>query len=239
VTDYFSYIVSVGKLYPEFSDNPLKEGNAYFVGHIRSGRKDDPYPEFHSFIHDVGRLNVTKLRDYLDPEKARDKTYSPDEDLKILNIISWTRVNHPTWQGGRVGKKLYPSSQLSRWSGNLPEAGRTIYVLRTGFFTSVRPGINSLLLNINTTTSAFFAPVSLQQWISTRRGTTDLQNIRCELKNVRVTFEGDTGINEGKKRVIRDIHNDTISNVRFIDAKGRLISVSDHMNTSKSAIISI
>lgn len=245
-TDYFSYIVSVGKLYSEFNDDALAATDAYSVRHIRSGRPGDLYPVVDTYVHYEGRFDVAGLRNYIDPNSARDPNYFPDEDLRILNIISWGKILHTQFQGGRVGNKFFPDEQREKYSGQLFEGGSLVYNIRTGFFTSMRPGINKLLLNVNSATSAFYAPGNFQHWLFARggmKGRKKLEQLSYELKNkIRVTFEGDKGAVTGKKRVVRlidptrfvsDVEFDKPVNSNNPDGATFKCSVHKHMEDRK------
>ena len=100
----------------------------------------------------------------------------------------------------------------------------------------MRPGTNSLLLNINPTTTAFFPATNLLQWLK-RRGFPDTYNLKAasqELRNVRVTYTGDSNLDSGsrKQRVVFSLLQD--SSLEFQDSNtGRRVRVIDHMSKSE------
>lgn len=177
-----------------------------------------------------------------------DRGYDPGEDLKSLNIISWYNLHtDPNWRGGLVRNKFYPAGGLVNSArdkkGKLkyrvdikPKDIDPAYLVRSGFFTSIRPGDSTLLMNINTTTSAFYPSMLLSKWLLARWGDINLsEKAQRELKGLRVTFEGElNGPNHLKQRAIWAIPNEFISDLSFKkDKASRPEKVVKHLRSSK------
>lgn len=210
LTDYCSHIISVGKLYNYFGDTI---GEAVSVKHERPLPGGQTFTSVDSTIFYEGVLNVKKVKTFIDPKVPRDPQYYPEEDFRILNLISWTQIYDPSNSIGipvfSIGKKFYPdnneNSAGTLLNKKMGDQNRTaICVVKRGFFTSMRPGTGSLLLNVNPTTTAFFPAMNLHVWITRRStGTTlAIEKTWKELKDLRVTFEGDAIF---KPRVIHRI----------------------------------
>jgi hypothetical protein len=212
VTDYFSHVISVGKLYNRFVD---EVGEAWSITHQRPLPGGRDFALVDSTIFYEGMLKVGKVNDFVNPLVARDPNYLPDEDFRILNLLSWKHiydVRQPAGSTFTIGKKFYPDNQENS-AGQLNNVNKeTLCDVKRGFFSSMRPGNGSLLLNVNTTTSAFFPKMNLQTWIDRRSRESILQHrIWKELKNLRVSFRGDTIF---KPRAILRI-GETVSNQTF------------------------
>ncbi|KAF5873532.1 putative piwi-domain-containing protein [Botrytis fragariae] len=232
VSDYSEYIVSVGKLYENLTDAP---GATVEILHHRPGR-DQALVPMQSLIVYEGPFQ----RDALDTHvSSSDSLFLPDADLRMLNIISWFRINGydpqntPFFDGFRVGNRFYPTVGGVIPDHRIPSVNETIFLIRAGFFTSMRPAIGSVLLNVNTVTSAFFPPEILSNWIRLRWGQEiPPVNEQTDLIGLRVTFSGDGPI--PKTRVIRDVNSLNVSRVNFTPTnadgtQGQNTSVYDHM----------
>lgn len=247
VTDHHSYIISVGKLY----DNS-KEDLGHFDYHV-----PHPIAAGGSVTNDLvrsklvyeGNVNMKSLGNYVKAtDKNVDRNYDPGEDLKSLNIISWYNLHkNPNWPGGLVRNKFYPAggevnsaldkeNKLKYRVDIRPQGGDAAYLIRSGFFTSIRPGDGTLLMNVNTTTSAFYPSTLLSEWLLARWGNIDLsEKAQRELKGLRVTFEGErNGPNHLKQRAIWSIPNEYISNISFKKNKASISEkVVKHLRSSK------
>jgi hypothetical protein len=214
------------------------QGNTYTLPHFCRGRSTGGPRLIDTRLVYEGSLDYQNLKKFIaiskdtDSKNSISKDYRPDEDLRILNLISWRNINEREWNGGRVGSKFYPADQESK--ALYGRDNDILYNLRVGFFSSMRPAHGSLLLNINSTTSAFFAPSNLQTWLQARYGFKDqkmllwqLSEAVNELKQVRVKFLGDE-----KTRQISGFLDKTVSEETFVKG-GRKISVFDHMKTRK------
>ncbi|TVY82147.1 Protein argonaute-2, partial [Lachnellula suecica] len=204
VTDYHSQIVSVGKLYKkvENEDNEDDEDKVWWAAnHPRIGGGDDQH-KMTSTISYESTLNFDQLRDHVQDYTADPHaTYLPDEDLNMLNLLSWKHIldiGEPLGRVETVGKKFYPTH--GSISQSLFISGRKVYSFRHGFFSSMRPGAGSLLLNVNSISTAFYPPMILQTWINHREdqasggnhSTIPSQKTQIELRGIKVTFLGDS-----------------------------------------------
>lgn len=201
VTDYFGHIISVGKLYNRFGDF---DDEAWSVKHQRPLPGGDKWATVDSTIFYEGMLKVAKVKEYINPNLPRDPNYFPEEDFRILNLLSWKHIydlRNPTRLPiFTIGKKFYVDNpaniagQLFN-SGSQDQPRKAICEVKRGFFSSMRPGNGSLLLNVNPTTTAFFPPINLHEWITRRSADVghgiSWANIWKELKDLRVTFSGD------------------------------------------------
>ncbi|TGO65639.1 hypothetical protein BELL_1003g00030 [Botrytis elliptica] len=213
VSDYSEYIVSVGKLYDELTDVP---GATIEITHRRPGR-DQTWVPMHSLIVYEGPFQ----RDALDTHvSSSGSIFVPDADLRMLNIISWFRINGyasphaPLFDGFRVGNRFYPSvggnwllyiDAASCWIGAAECQHRNLSLLPSGN----TEYLDSVVLAARNSASQ-----------------------RSNLIGLRVTFVGD-GANS-KTRVIRDVNGSDVSQVTFTprDANGtpgQVTSVYDHM----------
>lgn len=152
----------------------------------------------------TGSVKVSDLENLAKHTPNRDTSYLPDEDVRALNIISWARINDKAWTGGRVGKRFYLADGdvgLFKKRNNFEIGEQTVYQVRSGFFSSMRPGHGSLLLNVNIATSAFFPSENLLTWIR-RRWNTEIpsERERHELIGVSVVHLNDPADHEGKRR---------------------------------------
>jgi hypothetical protein len=110
-----------------------------------------------------------------------------------------------------------------------------VYLIRSGFFTSMRAGRGSVYLNVNNTTTAFFFPVTLDKWMMNRWKMTSPppDRFQKELKGLKVIFTGKTN---SRKYQIFGISNKPISKVSFDlkeGAKKIPTKVVEHMQKSK------
>lgn len=229
-TDYHSTIISVGELF---------EGESLRIEH-------QPYPNADKYvtstIQSLEKIDFTNLKNLVgkkamsaNGKKVAGSVYLPDDDIRALNIVSWKKINDSGWKGGRVGNKFYPNDL---WEQELAENVRQLslpnakvkrnmnvgpYWLATGFFTSIRPGESSILLNVNVTTSAFYAKVTVQEWIKLRGGSGN------ELLGRKVQFSCDK---KDKQRVIRKIDYQDIRDKSFA-LDGKVFSVVKHLEKGR------
>lgn len=241
-SDYLSHVVSVGKLFDDMPDNEVV-GNVYSIQHFRPGHPGEGWQVVDSRLVYEGSLDKKKLENHVKAIGSREPNYLPGEDLSILNIVTWKKINVSSFRGIRVGKKFYPEEQDPRYSCNvmrksgkgqpaLPnEHTAILYHIKTGFFSSIRPGHGSLLLNVNSATSAFYATINLHDWIVARfmrGGRVTPRGVR-ELKGLRVTFSGDVGdMSSRKKRVIFGV-SDNSAFAEAFHLKDRMVTVYDHI----------
>ncbi|TGO53459.1 hypothetical protein BOTNAR_0295g00060 [Botryotinia narcissicola] len=235
-TDYDTFIVS---------NKPLGNHDLSTIGcsistpHTRSG-PDGNSIHMDSSLLFLGLVNVKALIDHVKPRNT--PLYHPEEELKFLNIISWKKVYSPQYEGGRVGKKFYPHSFVAddeRWMSQKrtnEQADLTLrfedrvplYQIHRGFFSSMRPGQGSVLLNVNVTTSAFFSPINLAEWIkSNPQKWGDPERL---LKGIRVVFD----IHEKNRQKvfnIKSIVQHSVSETKFMK-DGTEMSVHAHMSAT-------
>jgi hypothetical protein len=255
-SDYFSTIVSVEKLYKESSDNinapPLQRPHPRYkdksqkksqIGDAAQGNEpSDDQPELESKIFFEGLFNFSDLKKLITHDRPPE-IYHPGKDLNILNIISWSIINSPDWKGVRVGNKFFPSTapptdidRLVYWSKDKKEKPTVypVYEARTGFVTSMRPADKQLLLNVSTTTSAFYQPISFQDWIQNRWNLDsgefpEDRKVFNEIRMLKVTFKL---LNPTKKWSVYNISNDDVSSQGFWK-DGEPVSVLEYMEESK------
>jgi hypothetical protein len=165
----------VGKLYAKYDDDP---NVAFDTPHERTGVAGSMIGVTSKVLFD-GYVNKEELLNLVTNQPTPN--YLPGPDLMALNVVSFLRVRSDEFSGGLIGTKFYPDkNSLSKPIGHRsregvdrrPDSripyGQPLYELKTGFFSSVRLGTKDLLLNVNATTSAFYASVSVQDWIVTR-----------------------------------------------------------------------
>jgi hypothetical protein len=202
-SDYLEFVISVGPLYPEFTSTALC---AYDVPHLRSAPAGQQPIQMDTIFWFDGRFEKDKLLNYFEyssnvPASAM-VGYLPDQEVRNLNVLSWNHISDDrTFIGGRSGKKFY----AGLFRDSRPLGAGTTYVVNRGIFSSMRLGRESLLLNINPTTTAFFPSIILQDWINARwPGAQHLPmphgiELR-ELINLRVTFAGHLADTNGKRK---------------------------------------
>ncbi|KAI9651394.1 hypothetical protein NHQ30_001436 [Ciborinia camelliae] len=235
-TDYESFIVSDKPLNGHALD---ETGFSILTPHTRSGSGGNSIDMSSSLKY----LGLVKIQALMDHVTSKDKPLDhPEEELKFLNIISWKKINSPEYAGGRVGKKFYPDSFVAADNAWISETRSDpsfgfndnavpLYQIRRGFFSSMRPGKGSVLLNINLAISAFFSPIKLSEWIRSNRNAEG--GFRRALKGVRVVFDLHS---EGRQKVfnIKSINSDSVSVSQTKFTKdGKEISVHSYMVASK------
>ncbi|KAF5870268.1 putative piwi-domain-containing protein [Botrytis fragariae] len=223
-TDFFCYIISVGRLYPDCGD---ALGNTITKSHLLTpaGPALAPLSMSTSLVYEHN-VNLAELRRFVNRAPGRDPNYHPGEDLKSLNIVSWQMIFPDTFQGGRLGNKFYPENAPFSTVRVLPpnnhqNGPKPLWDLCDGFFSSMRPGDGKLLLNLNCTTSAFFHQCLLEKWISTKFGTPLplSTNVIRELRGV-------------KKWTVTGIDAQPVGVKTFTDDNGRPITVWQHMTNT-------
>ncbi|TGO08681.1 hypothetical protein BTUL_0196g00050 [Botrytis tulipae] len=224
--DYHSCIISTEPLYRECSD---EAGSAISIGHEQTIQLNDRRQTIKttSTLYFEGFFDINSLRNYLQATRSltqqlsdtslsgHNRAYLPLDDLRILNLISWETINSSSFEGGRVGKKFYPHCKpqriLNHSNIRFKPLQHHVYDLHMGFFTSMRPGLQSILLNVNTTTTAFFpSKMKLQTWLDARWGHWDNyagvapRTGKNDIKGVQVTFDLDK---YPRKYVISGVHD--------------------------------
>ncbi|TGO27084.1 hypothetical protein BPAE_0048g00220 [Botrytis paeoniae] len=235
-TDFFCYIISVGRLYPDCGD---ALGNTITRSHLLTPADPAlaPLSMSTSLVYERN-VNLAELKRFVNRAPGRDPNYHPGEDLKSLNIVSWQMIFSDTFQGGRLGNKFYPENAPFSTVRVLPpnnhqNGPQPLWDLCDGFFSSMRPGDGKLLLNLNCTTSAFFHQCLLEKWISTKFGRPlpISTNVIGELRGVKVTFVGDPKTSK-KKWTVTGIDAQPVGVKTFTDDNGRPITVWQHMTNT-------
>ena len=223
ICDYASHIISVGRLYNMFVDDVNVPWSVIHQVPGQGGTK----VQVDSTIHYEGTLGVDQLRRHISQTQQRDVEYSPDEDIRILNMISWKHIYDTTSPVGHIaaaGKKFYP---LHLQTSQLTENNGTVAILRKGFFSSMRPADGTLMLNVNVTATPFYPPVVLDDYIRVRcGGPNPPAALIRELKELRVYFDQDQ---PAKLRTVKLFGQGDCSNLTF-PFQGANRSVRDHMN---------
>jgi len=193
-SDFDSLLVSSVPLFPDSDfDEKEKSITRSFDRTKHSGETET----VSCVIKQLDNVNTQGLKNHV----TKNGPFLPnvEAELKALNIISWKRINNPNlFSGGLNGKKFYPEELVTA------EESKTdhLYFIRKGFFSSMRPGENSILLNVNPATSAFYAPIALKQWVNLKwRSKPSANQFQKVLRGVKVTVN----IGKHKKKSIRSI----------------------------------
>jgi hypothetical protein len=230
-TDYESIVVSAKPLYP---DGDL-DGNITSKSFPRNTSPTET-EDFTCSIRQLGTVNFKPLLDHLEGGGNKHLSVAKvDLELHLLNMITCKRLNDPNlFQGGIVGKKFYPEALVRRVEEDaLMKTGRR-FMIRPGFFASMRPSVKGLLLNVSYCTSAFYSPMNLKAWMRWKWGsrTPSEDVIRKELKNVKVEIL----VGQNRQRAISGISLENIQRTYFPDPdnSNRPVSVFAYMERSKS-----
>ncbi|CAG8961370.1 hypothetical protein HYFRA_00013831 [Hymenoscyphus fraxineus] len=217
VTDYFATIISVGDLYTE----PFPCVSQTVVPPW--GDKDFAVKVSITFQRDI---NLSELSNLVNG-RSTSAEYRHDEDIKALNLITWKMITKDSSQGRCIGKRFFPQkkalcNKITRTEYREP-VGPRVFVARTGFFTSVRPGNGSLLLNINVSTSAFYPAELLFDWMR-HRFTKESSVVDNELVGLKVKFVLDQEpratrriARVGKKVTIQNVGKKGAKNAKLMD----------------------
>jgi hypothetical protein len=227
-TDYDSIIVSSGSLYQNAAES---SGNVTATPHQCTGRGGVDKVWVKSYVTCLGEVNLKGLKRHVENQLELDNL---TDILKCLNIISWKTINsRGAFDGGRVGNRFYPNSTEVKNEAN---DDALLYRIRDGFFSSMRPGQGSLLLNVNAITSAFFSPINLQTWIDKCWPVRpNGKEFKSKLKDIRVTFNVHKPPKPSRLWVICGLSNKTVAETTFKDKEGRVFKVSNYMKSSKSS----
>ncbi|EPQ53315.1 argonaute-like protein [Gloeophyllum trabeum ATCC 11539] len=161
-------------------------------------------------------LDMRQLTEYLSGDVAqRDTDLAP-----ILSALNIVLQQHPSHTGMRVGKNRYffPTAR-----GGIPIAlGVEAW---QGFFTSVRPAHNQLMVNVNVAMTAFYIPGNLADAMlafqqNTRGGmpTAFARGIKVATSHLGYT----------RRYTVRDIGQSSARRTTF-DCDGKIISVEQYM----------
>jgi len=224
-TDYDSVINSVG---PLFNGSAETLNQVTDTEHWLSSHRARPNNRIiKSQVKYLGNVNTTGLLAHV---TAGAELKELVNELKALNVITWKNIIKPGFQGGRAGNKFYPVAAKEP-RAELASSNKSLYFIRNGFFSSMRPGDDSLLLNVNSVTSAFFTPMKLQTWIEIcwlKASMIRNRDFKPKLKDVRVTLDLHTG---GEAWVICGINSTRVSGTTFTKDDGTVISVANYLRT--------
>jgi hypothetical protein len=227
-TDYDSVIISAGPLY----NNSANESHQVTeTPHWLSSNPNQPNNRLiQSQVKFLGMVNNEGLAAHV-----KDGAYLQDivNELKALNIVFWKEINCPDFSGGRVGNKFYPLDLITQ-SDEESKRSTSLYLIRNGFFSSMRPGAGSLLLNVNVVTSAFYSPINLQTWIEMCWGDQKpipSKEFKSKLKDIRVTLDLHQ---ESRIFVICNIGPQKVCRTTFMNKEKREVKVSKYLEDSKS-----
>ena len=227
--DYSTTIVSIGRL----SDHERK-----WISH---GLGKNGLP-IRSLLTYQGPVRVAELISQLQKDNRlqenRQLRFPLEEHLRALNILMWRFIYSDGFQGGRFENTFFPDdASLTGELRRCSRPGEQVYETRTGFFSSVRPGDGSLLLNVNPVTSAFYPFWDLQKFIQARfNSPLPPPNERKygELIGLGVTFDSDP---EKKIRTIAEISDLNIRDQEFYNDKKQKWTVLKYMNESNLTIL--
>lgn len=235
VTDYFSHIISVGKLYNHFVD---ERDAAWSVIHQRHGR-GQTVVQMDSTIFFEGLLDTAKLKQYIDPAQPLDVNYLPAEDLRMLNMLSCKHILDRREPGGmivRVGKKFYPlEADLDTSNLNINGPGDKIpaCIVRRGFFSSMRPANGRLVLNVNATATGFCPNIKLQDYINSRSTPIPSASLGREMRELKVIFSADQAGKHWPIKAFALLNSSTLD----FDFHGVRRTVLNHMNLGKRLLV--
>ena len=222
VCDYNSWIISVGRLYDEDGDDLDTSTTKQYT---RTGLPGKPEPPImNGQIVFKGFVRLRDLQRHL-----RDPTLQfAEDDIRALNMIVWKSL-YTNFDGRLAGRNFFPRVPFNTIHFKPRPSEPVVYETRQGFYSSVRPGINSLFLNLNTSTSAFFPEQNLADWIQFSRPRDE--DLRV-LQGARVVVKDDPA---AKVRVISGFSTVSIGEQTFKDnTSGRYVTVYDHWRNSKS-----
>lgn len=116
---------------------------------------------FHFRIHYHGSFNPSAMVEYLKSTSAGAMYQGRADLIQLLNIIV-SKAPSEAAHVKNVGKNFYPFGTHSGMESY--DLGQGLEALR-GYFSSVRPAIGRLLVNINVTSGAFYKPMYLPDLI--------------------------------------------------------------------------
>lgn len=186
------------------------------VTHERDGKPGQGNESIDSTVTFEGKVDLQALLRYCHSTpgtRSFQQFQSATQVLDILNIISWKNI-HENDDIGKAGEKFYPEvGPLVTFNPKDRESPKfnlmfftifeNVFNGRIGFFTSMRTGEGKVLLNVNTTTSVFYAEVTLKKWLMASEHPFSKDDKKCEeLKGVKVQ---DLLDNQPNVRVVFDV----------------------------------
>lgn len=231
ISDYDSTLVTVVPLSRQIREQTR---SAYELWHNANSaappvRTEELFVSFSSAPNDPP-VDFTDLIGYVEG-KGEVKNFN--EELKVLNVIALRNVYDKDYTGNVIGNKFYPESYAARKAkGEVND--NELYYINSGFFSSMRPGTGSILLNVNTVTSAFYVPKNLQVWISQYwKGTTpNSRNFQSTLKGVQVTLKLHDQTPQSRRWIVFDISPKNTQGTSFFDNDQNEVYIVDHMRKS-------
>jgi hypothetical protein len=250
-TDHLKTIIA----WEELQMNPA----AKHIVHESGSRRWDPWsvpagkahggniPSRSIYIRLVRRIDLQNLRSFSEgqgPPRLWDST----PEVKALNIIlSSCYKSHNMIQVGpdRFFHKTKGRARLQPYTedGNTSE-GYSLYTLR-GYSYTVKPAIGGVMLNLNTTTSAFFDAQTVARFLGDPHTMTDEKKRHEALLGARVLItygRGQTPADQGadmnyagaRTKTIQAVSSYSIANQTFIPSTNAAPqSVANYLQTSK------
>lgn len=241
-SDYASFIVSTEPLYKEWQGMKPLENRT--LNHPANDRGQ--MITVTTTLCFECMVDLKNLDDHCKVLQRRMDITTLNDHINILNAISWKKINDGFGntgplspdKGRTVGNKFYPQRVMD---SNYPNVGEQstyppIYKIRTGFFTSIRPSQTGVLLNVNTTTSAFYSDLKLNKWMGIFWPNFTTSSEDCQrdfnkyLRRVKVTFESEC---DAVVRTIWSISPLTIAEQKFDLEEGKQTTVFKHLSDSK------
>ncbi|KAF1983196.1 hypothetical protein K402DRAFT_179460 [Aulographum hederae CBS 113979] len=248
-TDQSSIIISWTPLY--HLSTPGVAGETVTVQTYKNtGKKDDP-EDLSLIVTYNTAINLADFKRYCNSEADIDLMTKIDTvTTRALNIIMGKNIterplNDPYAAVNTGANKFFRKSAWDRLGGGL-------LTLR-GYYSSVRPGQGNILLNVNTVTSAFYAPMlvsdfmdefdrvagpgeyeralqGIRVYITYRRGTA------LKTKDGKSMDDGNEGINSEARRV-KTINGfgKNPTQIQF-EAQGKMTTVQEHYRKRKSSL---
>ena len=134
-----------------YSLGKLKDDKTVLEVSLPSSRPNGTERKFQLSISRVSSVNTETIKKFLDGKLS----YTPYDVITALEVI----LRHPLVQTNIVvGRSLYNNENAQRISGGLE--------VWKGYFMSIRPGAGRLLLNVDTTATAFYAPGKCIEMVS-------------------------------------------------------------------------
>ena len=134
-----------------YSLGKLREDKTVLEVSLPSSRPNGTERTFQMTLTRVSSVNTETIKKFLDGKLS----YTPYDVITALEVI----LRHPLVQTNIVvGRSLYNGENAQRISGGLE--------VWKGYFMSIRPGAGRLLLNVDTTATAFYAPGKCIEMVS-------------------------------------------------------------------------
>lgn len=204
-----------------FSYGPLPKAQ-YALEVSLEGRPGKEERRFAVKIRQVSSVNLSLLEKFVKGEL----NYTPYDVINSLEVI----MRHPMTQKGIiVGRSCYTRANAEPIAGGLE--------VWKGFFSSLRPAAGRLLLNVDTTATAFYSPGPLLNLVgdicADRDGklapTMDprnRQNVERAIRNLKVEVSHRPGIK--RKFKVMGLHSKSADEISFSDESGKSWTVTSY-----------